>query len=291
MDFRQFRCLVAIVDEGSFSGAGRRLGMSQPAVSLQIQRLESGLGEPVFFREGRRVRLTAVGEALLPHARTAMRAFQDARVAVEHSRGAISGSILFGTVPGCGGVGVPGLLKAFQESYPHVSMTLRESSAEELIRLVRHGELDIAIVGTASPPEHGLQSRTIVESNMVAVVAKVHELAAHRTMSLREVLAYEVMCTPKGSGIRAALDAVRKQEGLDLTVSHESGNPDMLVQFASLGLGIAIVPDDVSIRNRDDVAVVTITDPEVTGLLELAWTRQSETSPAVRELIRLAAML
>lgn len=291
MDVRQLRCLVAIVDEGSFSGAGRRLGMSQPAVSVQIQRLESELGEPVFLREGRQVSLTAVGEAIVPHARGAIRALRDAETAVHLSRGVVSGTIAFGTLPGCGGLAVPGLLKAFRETYPHVSMRVVEASADELTRQVTTNEIDVALVGTPSPSTHGLPARVISEDRLVAVTPAAHPFAARGSVSLRDLLAHDVMCTPRGSGIRAAVDAVRRAEGLDLTIQYESGNPDMLVEFAASGLGIAVVPDGASIRERRDIAVIEIVDPVVLGRLELIWTAQSAASPAVREMIRLAEML
>lgn len=291
MDVRQLRCLVAIVDEGSFSGAGRRLGMTQPAVSVQIRRLEGELGEPVFLRDGRRISLTATGEALLPHARGALRALHDAETAVQAARGVVSGTVVFGAMPGCGGIGVPEVLKAFRETYPRVAMRVVEASAGDLIRQVATQEVDVAIVGTPSPSTHGLPARVILETPLVAVTAPDHPLALARTIALRDLLAHEVMCTPKGSGIRAALDVARTVEGLGMTVRYESGNPDMLIDFAAHGLGIAVVPDGASTRARSDVAVIEIVNPEVRGRLELIWTAPSAASPAVREMIRLAERL
>lgn len=291
MDVRQLRCLVAIVDEGSFSGAARRLDMTQPAVSLQIRRLEEALGEPVFHRNGRSIALTPLGEAILPHARDAFRALQNAETAAQSVRGVISGTVTIGTIPGCGDVGLPEMIVAFRDSYSLVSTTLIESSADDLIRRVTSGELDLAIVGTAAPSTHGLPSRVLTVSRMVAVVPASHDLAGRIAIPLNELLRHDVMCTPPGSGIRAALDFARKAAGLDIVVRYESGNPDMLVRFAAIGLGIGIVPDDPAIRARQDIAVLDIVQPEVIGNLELIWTARSAASPAVRELIRLAEKL
>src|SRR5699024_6999167 len=122
----QLRCLVTIVDEGGFSSAARRLDMTQPAVSLQVARLEREVGNPVFLRDGRRVRLTATGEALLPHARKALRAIKDAEAAATFASDAVTGSIEMGTVPGCGGANVPELLRDFRNAFPRVSMRVIE---------------------------------------------------------------------------------------------------------------------------------------------------------------------
>lgn len=291
MDLRQFQCLVAIVDEGGFSAAARRLGMTQPAVSLQIGRLEREIGNAVFHRGGRQVSLTAVGASLLPHARRVLRAFEEAGIAARLGQGVVSGSILMGTVPGCGGADVPNLLRALGEEYPHVSVRVIEDSADALIRSVRSEAVDVAVVGTPSPSTHGLPSRIIAETRLVVVAPPGHEVAALSSIPLRQLLDHTVICTPPGSGIRAAIDQARARERLGLQVRYESGNPDVLLRFAAAGLGIAIVPDDPSLQERGDVVVVPIVDPPVWGRLELIWSRHGEASPAVRELIRLAEML
>src|SRR5690606_23172511 len=107
MNILQLRCLVAIADEGSFSRAGLRLGLSQPAVSLPIRRLEERRGDAVCLRQGRRVTLTRLGEAIRASAREALRAIGDSETTAEHLRGAVTGSVAFGTFPGCGGMNVP----------------------------------------------------------------------------------------------------------------------------------------------------------------------------------------
>lgn len=291
MDIRQLRCLVTIVDEGGFSSAARHLDMTQPAVSLQVARLERELGHSVFLREGRRVSLTATGEALLPLARKAVRAIEDAEAAATFAGGAVTGSIVMGTVPGCGGANVPELLRDFRNAFPHVSMRVIEGSAGDLIRRVTNEDVDIAIVGTTSPSVHGLPSRIITETRLIAVAPRNHEIAAGKAITLRQLLEETVMCTPRGSGIRAALDQARERKRLDLSVRYESGNPDVLVRFAAAGLGIAIVPDSPSLHGREDVVAIGIIEPQIWGRLELIWNRQADTSPAIRELVRLAEML
>jgi DNA-binding transcriptional LysR family regulator len=291
MDLRGLSCFLAVVDQGGFSAAARHLGITQPSVSLQIGRLERVLGDQLFHRNGRRVQLTALGEAILPHARSAIRAIRDVEAAAEGMRGAISGTVTIGTIPGCGGVGLPELIALFGETFPQVATRLIESSADDLVHQVTNGAIDLAIVGTTAPSTHGLPSRILQVSLMVAVTHPDHPLASKRRVPLRELLRHNVMCTPMGSGIRGAVDAARKTEGLDMTVRYESGNPEMLVGFAALGLGVAIVPDDASLRSKRDVRVIEIIDPEVRGNLELVWNPASANSPAVRELIRLAEAL
>jgi DNA-binding transcriptional LysR family regulator len=289
MDIRQIECLVTIVDTGGFGRAGSHLGISQPAVSLQIRRLEEALGGAVFARDGRAVRLTALGESILPHARETLRAIRGIHDTASQARGVIAGSVTVGAIPGWGIDVIPRLLARFREVHPLVAVRLVEALAGDLIQRVREGELDAAITGTAAPSTHGLPHAVLFQSAMVAVVYPSHPLAGRDAVPLADLLAHPVMCNPANSGIRATIDAARRQTGLPLVVQLESGNPRMLVNLAAHRLGIAIVPDDDdSLRQRRDVHVLAITDPPVIGNVELIWTTQSAINPAVREFLALA---
>ena len=96
MELRQLEYLVAVAEEASFTRAAERVHVAQPGVSAQIRRLERELGHELFDRSGRTVRLTAVGEAVLPHARAALEAVAGARTAVDELSGLLGGRLAIG---------------------------------------------------------------------------------------------------------------------------------------------------------------------------------------------------
>src|SRR5438309_1829877 len=101
MEIHQLRYFVAVVDEGSFTRAGRREHVSQSGVSAQIRQLERELGQPLFDRTDRTVRLTDAGAATLPFAREALAAIEGLRAAADEVAGLVRGGVRVGMVTGC----------------------------------------------------------------------------------------------------------------------------------------------------------------------------------------------
>src|SRR5262245_24643763 len=117
MELRQLEYFVAVAEEANFTRAAQRVHVAQPAVSAQIARLERELGQPLFDRSRRAVRLTAAGEAALPFARQALRAVADVSTAVDEVGELVRGSVTIGTVT-AHNVDMPELLAAFHTAHP-----------------------------------------------------------------------------------------------------------------------------------------------------------------------------
>src|SRR5690349_3225213 len=123
MELRQLEYFVAVVEEAGFTKAADRERVAQPAVSAQIRRLERLLGQPLFTRTSREVRLTQAGAALLPHARAALAAVRAGRQAVDEVTDLVRGAVAIGTVT-LHPVDIARLMADFHADYPGVEMTL-----------------------------------------------------------------------------------------------------------------------------------------------------------------------
>ena len=113
MELRQLEYFVAVTEEAGFTRAAARLHVAQPGVSAQIRQLERELGQPLFDRSGRTVRLTEAGEAVLPYARAALAAVDGARRAVDELTGLLRGHVTIGTIDWIQSLDLPGLLAGF----------------------------------------------------------------------------------------------------------------------------------------------------------------------------------
>src|SRR3954447_11941814 len=102
MQLRQLEYFIAVAEEGSFTRAAARVHVAQPGVSAQVRQLERELGEPLFDRSGRAVRLTEIGAAVLPFARAALEAVDGLRLAVDELAGLMRGRVAVGMITGCG---------------------------------------------------------------------------------------------------------------------------------------------------------------------------------------------
>jgi DNA-binding transcriptional LysR family regulator len=138
---------------------------------------------------------------------------------------------------------------------------------------LRAGELDVAVASLAADPP-GLQTRLLIDAPIVAAVPAGHALASRSSLTLDELAAHPLICLPRGTGIRAILDAT----GVRLRIAFEASDPGMLAMLAARGLGVAILPEPM-------VGVLRALDLGLSGKISLCWRAGGPSSPAARALV------
>ncbi len=288
MELRHLEYFVAVAEEESFTRAAARLHVSQPGVSAQVRLLERELGEDLFDRSGRTVRLTEVGEAVLGYARTALDAAADVRLAVDEIAGLVRGRVNVGMVVACAAVDVPELLAAFHAAYPGVEISLTEANSDQLIADLLAGELDLAYVALGAETPPGIEVRVLGNEVMVAVVGPEDALAGAGVFRLDILRERAAICLPPGTGVRALVDEACAAAGFRPKVGLEASNLGTVARLAARGLGVAIVPASVAAAGPEGIRTLPIDGPELRGRVAIAWRRDGPASPAARALVRLA---
>ena len=148
----ELRAFVLVVESGSFTGAARRAGMSQPALSAAIQRLEADHGALLLERLPRGARLTQAGEALLPHARMTLSGLESGRRAVAELSGLVRGEVRIGGGATACTCLLPAALRLFRARHPSLGLRVRELLTPEVPREVYAGALDLGIAHDAGEP-------------------------------------------------------------------------------------------------------------------------------------------
>jgi DNA-binding transcriptional LysR family regulator len=286
MELHQLEYFVAVAEEASFTRAANRVHVAQPGVSAQVRRLESELGQQLLDRSGRSVRLTEVGTAVLPFARAALSAVASARLAVAELAGLVRGQVTVGMVSGCALPVLAELLAGFHDLYPGVSIALIEENSDRLVDLLRDGQLDLALIGRAGDPATGVETAVIVTEELVAAFHPGHPLAASGAITVHALRDLPLVCLPRGTGVRAALDAACAQAGFTPRIAFEASALPMVAQLATRGLGVAIIPASAAPAAEPAPAVtaVPIISPSIRSRLELAWNSAPPASPAARAL-------
>ncbi|WP_156758337.1 LysR family transcriptional regulator [Actinokineospora pegani] len=286
MELRQLEYFVAVVEEGGFTRGAARVHVAQPGVSAQVRRLERELGQELIDRSGKRVRLTEAGAAVLPYARAALEAVKGARLAVEELSGLVRGRVAVGAVTSHA-VDVPGLLAAFHETYPAVEITLVEATSDELVKRLREGTLDAAVVSLGPVPPLDLEVVVVADEAITAGVAEGHPWAGRESVRLAELRDVPLVGLPPGTGVRSHLEAACAAAGFVPRVAFEAGDPAQVAALAVKGLGVAVLPDPVA-RSRPGLAPVAIVDPPLRGRLAFAWRGRGATTVAGRALVDMA---
>ncbi|MHC9294784.1 LysR substrate-binding domain-containing protein [Mycobacterium sp. LTG2003] len=285
MELRQLEYFVAVAEEANFTRAAQRVHVAQPAVSAQIRRLEREFGQQLFDRSRRAVRLTAAGQAALPHARAALAAVADARTAVDELGDLVRGSIAVGTVT-AHDFDMAGLLAEFHTAHPLVGITLGTDDSDALIEGVLSGRLDAAIVSVGRDVPAGLEAEVVTDQRIVAAVGAGHAWRRRRTISLDDLAGCPIIALPVGTGIRHQFDRACAAAGVQVRVAFEASTPLALADLAERGLGVAVLPESVA-TTRGGLRSVRIA-PELRGRLVFAWRSHGPMTPAARVLVEMA---
>jgi DNA-binding transcriptional LysR family regulator len=296
MELRQLEYFVAVAEEGSFTRAAVREHVAQPGISAQIKQLEREFGEPLFERIRTGARLTEAGRAALGPARSALAAVATARANVDELAGLTRGRVAIGTIAAGGAMDLPELLASYHRRYPEVEITLVEDTSDVLVDRVHSGELDLAWVGRSGTTRTpGVQTRKVVDERVTAVVARDHPLAGRRSIRLSQLTDHPLICQPRGTGIRGALDAGGVQAGVHVAVQFETTAPLVSIDLARKGLGVAVVPESAAAFAHEGVHPLAISAPRMRSRLELAWRVDASGAvaggPATRALVAHARTL
>ena len=169
LDIDQLRTFLAVEDTMSFTRAAERVAKTQSTVSMQIRKLEETVGHTLFNRLGRTIELTEHGERLVPHARDILAASDKAIAALDNE--ALSGTIRMGITDDYAERFLPPIIAEFSESHPLVTLELRCGPTPDVARLIREGEVDVALV---THDEAGEGSRLVRREPLLWVTSERH---------------------------------------------------------------------------------------------------------------------
>ena len=241
MDLRQLEILQAIAETGSFTASGRKLHVSQSAISRQILLLEEELGEPLFLRVGRQVRMTPAAESLV---KLGQRVFQDVRETV----GTITDRTreLKGTLRVSGGMTIclyvfPPLLKHLRRVHPHLDVRLTVATAGCSVEEIRAGRVDAGLL-TLPVDEADLVTVPVLREELLLVTTPTHPLARRRRLTARDLAGQPFVLFEVGSGTRKVIDHFFATEDIEPTIVMDTENVEIIKAMVKTGLGIGIVP-------------------------------------------------
>jgi LysR family hydrogen peroxide-inducible transcriptional activator len=242
VQLHQLRYVLAVAEHGSFSKAAEQLFLSQPALSVQVRKLERELGVALFERLGRRVVLTSAGEAFAGHVRSALAQLDQARRSAEDEGHMRTGRVAVGALPSVAARLLPRILADFQAAHPRVEVRLIEHDVPvELERMVAEGALDLAVVRKPRA-RVDLAARTVIREPMVALLPARHRLAGAAEVRCVDLADERFVAMGSGSGLRALFDAAWERAGLVPDVAVETTQLATLWGMVDSGVGLAMVP-------------------------------------------------
>jgi len=240
LTLKQLRVLASTVEHGSVTAAARALGVTPPAVTMQLRQLEQSVGAPLFDRSVDGFMPTAVGEAMLKLAIDADRIIAQAVEGIDALRSGATGVVVLGAISTAKYL-APGIVAAFRRTNPGLRVKLVVGNRGEIIAGLERSEFDLAIMGY--PPTHlVLVNERLGDNPHIAVAPPGHALAQARSISVEDLRAETFLAREPGSGTRRLLerflDRIGNGRPLDVV---EMGTNETIKQAVMAGLGLAIL--------------------------------------------------
>jgi DNA-binding transcriptional LysR family regulator len=281
MDTRQLAAFCEVVDRKSFSQAAERLGVTQPAVSLQVRSLEKRLGIKLLDRSGRRVEPTEAGLRLYRAAQRMLSVEEQLLAEMTDSDlGELRGDLVLGASTGPGGTVVPVLLGEFQRQHPQLNVALSVSDTNHVIELVAERELELGVVG-AAPRHRGVVFEPFFRDEVVLVVPPDHPFAGKR-VSLDDLRGEPLILMQEGAGVRQVIEEELRHAGVrlrDLDVRLELGLQESVKTAVAAGFGVTFIS---RYGVEAELAAGTLASARVKGLepaREISLVRPAGRSP------------
>jgi LysR family carnitine catabolism transcriptional activator len=284
MDLRRLEVFLAVVDDGTFTGAADVLGVSQPAVSQSIRALEAELGTPLFHRLGREVRLTDAGTALCEPARLARRDVEVARAAVQSVRGLLSGRLELACLPTLAASPLAALVGDFRRRHEAVSVLLLDpDDIDDVLELVRSGTCELGIVADC---DVGVLCAIPLEAQEFYAILPPGN-TPRDAIAVEELADMPMVAPPVGSSSRKLLDDVLARTGRTPRVVVETAQREALLPLVLAGAGAALVPSVLAEVGRAIGCVICRVQPSIGRDVLLVY-RDAVLSPAAAAFVALA---
>ena len=265
MDTRQLQAFCEVVGQRSFSKAAERLGVTQPAVSLQVRALEKRLGTQLLDRSGRRVEPTEAGQRLFRSAQRLLALEEEIlREVVEEQTGALTGTLEIGASTGPGGVLLPRLLCEFAEQHPGLHVALTVSDTQTIVSRVGDRTLQLGIVG-AAPRHRAVAYEPFFRDVLVLVCPPGHRFA-NRRLSVGDLKEETLILMQEGAGIREVVEDELRALGVrvaDMGVRLELGLQESVVSAVRAGFGVGFISRTAV---EDDLTDGRLAEARVVGL-------------------------
>jgi len=239
MDFDQLRYFLRVAERQSFTRAAEELGLSQPALSRAIQKLEEELGQPILERKSRSVSLTDAGVLLQARAQQVLRILEDTKAEITDD--GICGRVRVGAIPTIAPYYLPEMLRQFSEAFPKATLIVQENTTDVLIKSCTQGDIDLAILALPVPAKY-LEVEELFEEELFLVLPNDHDLVTKDKIRLKDVEPYPFVLLDEAHCLSDTVISFCRQRNFQPVAVERTSQLTMVQELVSLSHGISMIP-------------------------------------------------
>jgi LysR family transcriptional activator of glutamate synthase operon len=280
MELRQIKYFIEVAKMEHVTEAAVNLHVAQSAVSRQIANLEEELNVKLFQREGRNVKLTAVGKVFLEHVEIALLEIDNAVEKINEFLDPETGVIRIGFPNSLSANTLPTVISSFRHQYPNISLQVQQGSLQFLMNSVNKGSLNVAFVTPVPMKEKEVTGKIFFTENMVALLPRDHILAEQEMIRLDQLRNDPFVLFRTGLRKNIVLDACR-QSGFEPDVAFEGEDIDTIKNLVAAGIGVGLLPETTVSNNVPGETVKKkISEPTVNRTVGVIVPKNRELSPS-----------
>jgi len=285
MNLRDLKYIVEVAREKNFARASAKVFVSQPALSMQIKKLEETLGVEIFERDKQNFLITPVGAEIIKKAEIILQESEEIKMIAKNSKDPHKGEIRIGAFPTVASYFLPNFIKNIHKKFPHLKIFLIEAKSEELITKLRSGEIDCCLLAMPIKDDNLIGEKIFSEKFLLAT-PKGHPFSKKSKIQIKELKKQELMLLEDGHCMRdQALEICSMVKAFE-NKDFKATSLETLRQMVANGTGITLMPE-IAVRNDDKISYVKIFNAPF-RTIGIHYRKSSVQKNLIKEIIKLA---
>lgn len=284
MNIRDLQYIASVARNRSFAKAASQSFVSQPALSMQIKKLEDELGIKIFERTKKNFLITAIGEEILNRAEIILREVEEIKTIARNSNDPLAGEIKIGAFPTFASYFLPEFISRLHRNFPKLKIFLVEEKTDKLIKKLQNGELDCAFLANATSGEN--ISKKIFSEKFLLAVPKNHELIKKQKITINDLRGFEIMLLEDGHCLREQAVEVCNLIGAVETKNFRASSLETLRNMVASGNGITFIPE-IAVKKNDKIIYLNIKNAPERSIY-LHWRKSSTKEELLQKVLQVA---
>ena len=276
MTITQLQYVLAVAEHKNFTLAADKCFVTQPTLSMQIQKVEEELNIQIFDRTKKPIQLTEIGQKIVNQAKNIVNEADRMKDIVEQQKGFIGGEFKLGIIPTVMPTLLPMFLNTFVKKYPKVKLIIEELNTDDIIVRLKNGNLDAAIAATPLNEEK-LKEIVIYYEPFVAYIPEKHRIADKKEIEVSDLNLDEILLLQDGHCFRDGILNLCKNQDVAPANNFQiqSGSFETLIKLADEGLGLTLLPylHTLDLKETDKLKLKHFKDPKPAREISLIFPR------------------
>lgn len=283
MNLRDLKYLVTLVDYGHFGKAAEACFVSQPALSMQIKKLEESLGVPLIERTNKTFLLTETGKKIVAHARTILLDVDAMYETAKQAKDPFSGELRLGVIPTLAPYLLPSIIPGIHKTFPKLTLYLIEQQTQVLLQAMEHGKIDAALLALPIAGAE-IKSKALFEEEFMLALPRQHPLAKHKIAKLAYLADESLLLLEDGHCLRDQALAICHRSHAKEAKSFQATSLETLRYMVASNVGMTLMPK-LSCRHDNGIIYLPFANPKPGRKIGLVWRTSSTKKILLDQLI------